>query len=194
MDQAAARSGPPRSPPPPADSRDHRPPRRPRRRPRARRAWPWRYRADPVAAIPALPPAAGRGRDRYGLAPSGRWPAPAGPRRAGGARARATTPTRLHARIGGGGGRAGGGWAAGWGPAVTEPIGVYSMYRLFSQMNSTGSDQTAALLSASWKAPMLVAPSPKKATATWPDPLSLADQAAPAASRRCAPPRPREPS
>src|SRR5258708_21706009 len=89
------------------------------------------------------------------------------------------------------GGRGG---PAGLGTAVTEPIGVYSMYRLFSQMNSTGRDQTAAMLSASWKAPMLVAPSPKKATATWPDPLSLADQAAPAASRRCAPPRPREPS
>src|SRR6266702_2389629 len=61
------------------------------------------------------------------------------------------------------------------------------MYRLFSQMNSTGRDQTAAMLSASWKAPILVAPSPKNATATWSLPRSLADQAAPAASGRCAP-------
>src|SRR5258708_35878314 len=89
------------------------------------------------------------------------------------------------------GGRGG---PAGWAPAVTEPIGVYSMYRLFSQMNSTGRAQTAAMLSASWKAPILVAPSPKKATATWPDPLSLADHAAPAASGRCAPTIAYEPS
>src|SRR5258708_24440553 len=89
------------------------------------------------------------------------------------------------------GGRGG---PAGWAPAVTEPIGVYSMYRLVSQMNSTGRAQTAAMLSASWKAPILVAPSPKKATATWPDPLSLADHAAPAASGRCAPTIAYEPS
>src|SRR5262249_60254394 len=66
-------------------------------------------------------------------------------------------------------------------------ISVYSMYKLFSQMKSTGKNQTAAMLSASWKAPILVAPSPKKATATWHEPLSLADHAAPAASGRCAP-------
>src|SRR5258707_3086445 len=89
---------------------------------------------------------------------------------------------------------AGAGSAGGLAPAVTEPIGVYSMYRLFSQMNSTGRAQTAAMLSASWKAPILVAPSPKKATATWPDPLSLADHAAPAASGRCAPTIADEPS
>src|ERR1022692_734486 len=54
-------------------------------------------------------------------------------------------------------------------------------------MNRTGSAHTAARLSASWKAPILVAPSPKNATATWPEPRSRADQAAPAAIGRCAP-------
>src|SRR5580658_8704974 len=68
------------------------------------------------------------------------------------------------------------------------------MYRLFSQMNSTGSFHTAARLSASWNAPMLVAPSPKNATAIWPLPRNLADQAAPAASGRCAPTIAYEPS
>src|SRR5215470_6582203 len=61
-------------------------------------------------------------------------------------------------------------------------------------MNSTGRDHTTAMLSASWKAPILVAPSPKNATATWPVPRSLADQAAPAASGRCAPTIAYEPS
>src|SRR5712692_6536717 len=73
-------------------------------------------------------------------------------------------------------------------------MAVYSMYRLFSQMNSTGSAHTAARLSASWKAPMLVAPSPKNATATWLLPRSLADQAAPAAMGRWAPTMAYEPS
>jgi len=45
---------------------------------------------------------------------------------------------------------------------------------LFSQTNSTGSSQIAAMLSASWKAPLLTAPSPKNATATVPSPRSLA--------------------
>src|SRR5215475_6262499 len=61
-------------------------------------------------------------------------------------------------------------------------------------MNSTGRDHTTAMLSASWNAPILVAPSPKNATATWPVPRSLADQAAPAASGRCAPTIAYEPS
>ena len=56
--------------------------------------------------------------------------------------------------------------AAGWRTAVTSPIAVYSMYRLFSHTKIVGSWYTAAKLSASWKAPMFVAPSPKKATAT----------------------------
>src|ERR1700751_2303196 len=68
------------------------------------------------------------------------------------------------------------------------------MYKLFSQTNSTGSDHTAARLSASWNAPMLVAPSPKNATATWPEPRSLADQAAPAAIGRGEPTSGYEPS
>src|SRR6266487_2482259 len=78
--------------------------------------------------------------------------------------------------------------------AVTLPMGVYSMYRLFSQTNSVGSDQTADRFRASWNAPILVAPSPKNATATWPLPRSLADQAAPAAMGRCAPTMAYEPS
>src|SRR5271165_3352497 len=61
-------------------------------------------------------------------------------------------------------------------------------------MNSTGSDQTDARFSASWNAPMLVAPSPKKATATWLVPRSRADHAAPAAIGRCAPTIAYEPS
>ncbi len=61
------------------------------------------------------------------------------------------------------------------------------MYRLFSQTNTVGSFHTAAKLSASWKAPMLVVPSPKKATATWPLPRICADQAAPLAMHRWAP-------
>jgi hypothetical protein len=65
---------------------------------------------------------------------------------------------------------------------------------LFSQTNSTGSFQTAAMFKVSWKAPMLVAPSPKKATATCSVPRSLADQAAPAAMGRCEPTIAYEPS
>ena len=37
---------------------------------------------------------------------------------------------------------------------------------LFSQTNRTGSFQMPAMFSPSWKAPLLTAPSPKKATAT----------------------------
>jgi len=61
------------------------------------------------------------------------------------------------------------------------------MYRLFSQTNTTGRPHTTARLRASWKAPMLVVPSPKKATATWPLPLICADQAAPLATHKWAP-------
>src|SRR5437870_7515404 len=61
------------------------------------------------------------------------------------------------------------------------------MYMLFSQTKRTGSFHTAARLSASWKAPMLVAPSPKNAQATCFVPRYCADQAAPAAIGRCAP-------
>src|SRR3972149_5747044 len=58
---------------------------------------------------------------------------------------------------------------------------------LFSHTNTTGNRHAAARLTASWKAPMLVVPSPKKHTDTWPVPLSCAAQAAPAAIGRCAP-------
>src|SRR6185312_9742541 len=67
------------------------------------------------------------------------------------------------------------------------PIGVYSMYWLFSQTNTTGAFQTAAMFSASWNAPMFVVPSPKKQTATWPDLRYWADHAAPRAIGRWAP-------
>ena len=66
-------------------------------------------------------------------------------------------------------------------------MGVYSMYWLFSQTKTTGAFQTTARFSASWKAPMLVVPSPKKQTATWPECRYWADQAAPTAIGRCAP-------
>src|SRR5690349_11468773 len=61
------------------------------------------------------------------------------------------------------------------------------MYRLFSHTNTTGAFQTTAMFSASWKAPMFVAPSPKKQTATCSVPRYCADQAAPRAIGRCAP-------
>src|ERR1039457_4351194 len=61
------------------------------------------------------------------------------------------------------------------------------MYRLFSQTKITGSFQTAAKLSASWKAPILVVPSPKKQTDTSLAPLYCARHAAPHAMGRCAP-------
>ena len=61
------------------------------------------------------------------------------------------------------------------------------MYWLFSQTKTTGAFQTAAMFSASWKAPMFVVPSPKKQTATWPDLRYWADHAAPRAIGRWAP-------
>ena len=48
---------------------------------------------------------------------------------------------------------------------------------MFSQTNSTGSFQIAAMFTASWKAPWFTAPSPKKAAATRPWPEQLARQA-----------------
>ena len=45
-------------------------------------------------------------------------------------------------------------------------------YLLFSQMKTTGSFQIAARLTASWNAPSLVAPSPKKQATTWSSPRS----------------------
>jgi hypothetical protein len=61
------------------------------------------------------------------------------------------------------------------------------MYWLFSQMKMTGSFQTAARFSASWKAPMLVAPSPRKQTVTCLVPRCWADQADPLAMTSWAP-------
>ena len=61
------------------------------------------------------------------------------------------------------------------------------MYWLFSQMKTTGNCHTEARLSASWKAPMLVAPSPRKQTVTCPVPRYTADQADPLAMTSCAP-------
>ena len=66
-------------------------------------------------------------------------------------------------------------------------MGVYSMYWLFSQTKITGAFHTAARLSASWKEPMFVVPSPKKQTATCSEPRYCADQAAPTAIGRWAP-------
>ena len=70
---------------------------------------------------------------------------------------------------------------------MTSPIGVYSMYWLFSHTNTTGSGQTAAKLTASWNAPMLVVPSPKKQTVTAPFSLIWSAHAMPQAIGRCAP-------
>ena len=49
-------------------------------------------------------------------------------------------------------------------------------YLLFSQMKTTGSFQIAARLTASWNAPSLAAPSPKKLTTTRSSPLHLVGQ------------------
>ena len=46
-------------------------------------------------------------------------------------------------------------------------------YLLFSQRKTTGSFQIAARFTASWKAPSLAAPSPKKLTTTRSRPRSL---------------------
>ena len=47
---------------------------------------------------------------------------------------------------------------------------------------STGSFQSAAMLSASWNAPMFTAASPKKQTQTWSPPRYLIAKPTPAAS------------
>jgi hypothetical protein len=58
---------------------------------------------------------------------------------------------------------------------------------LFSQTNTTGSDHTAAMFSASWNAPMFVVPSPKKHTVTFSLPCTWSAHAIPQAIGRCAP-------
>ena len=57
--------------------------------------------------------------------------------------------------------------------AVERSVEVDMPYWLFSQTKMTGSFQIAAMFSASWKAPSLLAPSPKKQTVTSsrPEPL-----------------------
>ena len=77
--------------------------------------------------------------------------------------------------------------AAGRATGVTFSIGVYSMYPLFSQTKITGRYQIAARLSASWKAPMFVAPSPKKQAVTRPASRIWLAQPRPAAMGRWAP-------
>ena len=67
-------------------------------------------------------------------------------------------------------------------------------YWLFSQTNTTGSAFTEAKLSASWKLPLLVPPSPKKHTATCPEPRCSADSPAPAAMPNPPPTMPLAPS
>ena len=61
------------------------------------------------------------------------------------------------------------------------------MYWLFSQTNTAGSRHTAARLTASWKAPMFVVPSPKKQTVIPPSPRIRLAQAMPTAVGMCPP-------
>ena len=72
--------------------------------------------------------------------------------------------------------------------------GEYSPYRLFSQTKTTGSFHTAARFIDSWKAPMLVAPSPNQVMETCPVPRSRALMPAPTATGRPAPTMANEPS
>ena len=65
--------------------------------------------------------------------------------------------------------------------AVAIRSGVCSPYWLFWQTNTTGSFHTAAMFRASWKAPMLLAPSPKLTTVTRSVPSSWAASARPLA-------------
>ena len=51
--------------------------------------------------------------------------------------------------------------------AVAFDTGIDSPYRLFSQTKMTGSFQSEAKFTASWNAPVLAAPSPKKQTTHW---------------------------
>ena len=66
--------------------------------------------------------------------------------------------------------------------------------RLFSQSRIKGSFQIAERFATSWKAPWLAAPSPKKQSATWPLPRSLAESAAPPAMPKPPPTMPLAPS
>ncbi len=78
--------------------------------------------------------------------------------------------------------------------AIVFSRAVNSPYSLFSQTNTTGSLSAQAMLAASWKAPMLVEPSPKNGTATLPLPLYLLAKPAPTAIGAPAPTMPLAPS
>ena len=78
--------------------------------------------------------------------------------------------------------------------AIVLSRGVNSPYSLFSQQNTIGSFNAQAMLAASWKAPMFVAPSPKNATETLPLLLYLSAKAAPTAIGEPAPTMPLAPS
>ena len=70
---------------------------------------------------------------------------------------------------------------------VVARSGLYSPYRLFVMMNTTGASQIAAMLRASWKVPMFVAPSPKNDRATFGLPCIWNATAAPTAIGKPAP-------
>ena len=59
-------------------------------------------------------------------------------------------------------------------------------YWLFSMMKMQGSFQSAAMLSASWKAPVFTTDSPMKQTMTWSPPRYLIAKPTPAATGTCA--------
>ena len=67
---------------------------------------------------------------------------------------------------------------------------VCSPYWLFWQTKTTGSDQTEAMLSDSWKAPMFVAPSPKLQMVTRPSPWSCEARPSPIETGRPPPTMP----
>jgi hypothetical protein len=67
-------------------------------------------------------------------------------------------------------------------PATLAPTGSVVAYKLFSQMKTTGTRQSAARLKDSSSAPWLTAPSPNTLTATRSLPARASAHAAPAAS------------
>jgi len=67
-------------------------------------------------------------------------------------------------------------------PAAEHACAVVDAQRLFSQKKMTGSRQSAAMLTPSWKGPRLAAPSPKNVSATWPDWRCLIERPTPGAS------------
>ena len=73
------------------------------------------------------------------------------------------------------------------------PRGVDSAYWLFSQTNTTGRFHTAAMFTPSWKAPVLLPPSPKNATVTRSLPRIFCARPAPVAMGTPAPTMPLAP-